>query len=93
MPYHSATQSGVLAAAMGNGRFAVASRVGGIPDTIEHDVNGLLVEPGDAAGLAAALAGLAADPVRRRRLQAGARRTAEERLDWAQIAQRILADY
>lgn len=93
LPYHSATQSGVLAAAMGNGRFAVASRVGGIPDTIQHGVNGLLVEPGDADGLAEALAGLAADAELRRQLQAGARRSADERLDWQQIAERMLADY
>ncbi|WP_052208670.1 glycosyltransferase family 4 protein [Croceibacterium mercuriale] len=93
LPYHSATQSGVLAAAMGNGRFAVASRVGGIPDTIEHGNNGLLVEPGDAAGLADALARLANDPALRRHLQSGAARTAATRLDWELIAQGILADY
>jgi len=39
------------------GRFCVASRVGGIPDLYEERPNlGTLVEPGDIAGLAAALA-------------------------------------
>jgi glycosyltransferase involved in cell wall biosynthesis len=33
----------------------VASRVGGIPDLIEQDVNGLLVRPGDVKELADAL--------------------------------------
>jgi glycosyltransferase involved in cell wall biosynthesis len=39
----------------------VASRVGGIPDIIEDGVNGLLVEPGDASGIAAAVERLLGD--------------------------------
>jgi glycosyltransferase involved in cell wall biosynthesis len=39
----------------------VASRVGGIPDIVEDGVNGLLVEPGDASGFAAALERLLGD--------------------------------
>jgi len=39
----------------------VASRIGGIPELVEDDVNGLLVEPGDPAACAAAFARLAAD--------------------------------
>jgi glycosyltransferase involved in cell wall biosynthesis len=79
LPYLSATQSGVLAAAMGNGRFVIASRVGGIPDLVEHGKNGLLVEPGDAEGLAEALRSVATDAALRRRLREGARQTAADR--------------
>ncbi len=37
------------------GRSVVASRVGGIPDIVEHGVNGLLVEPDHVKELAAAI--------------------------------------
>ena len=47
----------------------VASAVGGIPEMLEDGVSGLLVaSPDDAAGFAAAIAGLLADDPRRRRL-------------------------
>lgn len=59
------------------GRPVVASNTGGIPDWLEHGVNGLLVEPGDERGLARALAELLDDPARQRALgAAGRERTA-----------------
>jgi glycosyltransferase involved in cell wall biosynthesis len=46
----------------------VACRAGGIPDIVRHEENGLLVEPGNVAGLAAAIQQLLADEPLRRRL-------------------------
>ncbi len=43
------------------GRPVVATRVGGIPDIVEHDVNGLLVERGDTSGLADAISRVLTD--------------------------------
>jgi glycosyltransferase involved in cell wall biosynthesis len=40
----------------------VGSNIGGIPGLVQHDVNGLLFEPGDAASLERALRRLIADP-------------------------------
>lgn len=57
----------------------VASNVGGIPEIIEHGVNGLLVPPGDPQALAAAIQELIDDPERAKRLGEAARRTAFER--------------
>jgi glycosyltransferase involved in cell wall biosynthesis len=46
------------------GRPVVSSRVGGVEEWLERDVNGLLVEPGDEPGLAAAVLSLLDDPER-----------------------------
>jgi glycosyltransferase involved in cell wall biosynthesis len=43
------------------GRAVVGSRAGGIPDIVEHEVNGLLVEPGDSVALAAAIERIVTD--------------------------------
>ena len=51
-----------------HGRPAIASRVGGIPEMVFDSLTGLLVEPGDVAGLAAAMGRLADDAVLARRL-------------------------
>jgi glycosyltransferase involved in cell wall biosynthesis len=51
----------------------VASRVGGIPALVDHDVNGLLVPPGDAAALAAAITRVLTEPDTAARLSAAAR--------------------
>lgn len=54
------------------GKPVIASRVGGIPEFIRNGLNGILVEPGDAAGLAAAIASLCIDSEQIRRLSSSA---------------------
>ena len=67
----------VLLEAMASGKPVIASNVGGIPDIVEDNVDGLLVRAGDRRGLAAAMAALVADEGLRRRLAAGALRKAK----------------
>ncbi len=93
LPYLEATQSGVLAAALANERFVIASRTGGIPDVVEDGVNGLLVPPGDSAALVTAIRRAASDGALRRRLAQGARGSVRDHLDWNIIAKAVLADY
>jgi glycosyltransferase involved in cell wall biosynthesis len=59
--------------AMGAGLPVVATRVAGIPEVVQDDVTGLLVPPGDATPLGAALGRLVADVALRNRLGAAAR--------------------
>lgn len=51
----------VLVEAMAAGRPVVASKVGGIPDLVEHKKNGFLVGPGDVNGTALAIKRLLID--------------------------------
>jgi glycosyltransferase involved in cell wall biosynthesis len=63
--------------AMLAGTAIVASRVSGIPEAVEEEVQGVLVPPGDVEALAGALARVLADPVLRASLANGARERAE----------------
>jgi glycosyltransferase involved in cell wall biosynthesis len=54
----------VLVEAMAAGKPIVASNVGGIPDLVQHDINGLLVPPGDVKALAAGIRQLINDPAK-----------------------------
>jgi glycosyltransferase involved in cell wall biosynthesis len=57
----------------------VATRAGGIPEAVEDGRTGLVVEPGDTAGLSQAILSLLATPDRRRAMgAAGRRRVSEE---------------
>jgi glycosyltransferase involved in cell wall biosynthesis len=58
----------VLMEALSSGIPVVASNLSGIPELVEDGLTGLLVEPRDAAGIAAALTRLEADPGLARRL-------------------------
>src|ERR671937_272842 len=79
--------------AMAHGRPVVASAVGGIPELVEDGVTGFLVEPGDVAGLRAAIERLLADPMLRRRLGRAARKRVAERCSWERVTAATLATY
>src|SRR5438067_695759 len=79
--------------AMAHGRPVVASAVGGIPELVEDGVTGFLVEPGDVAGLRAALERLLADPALRRRMGRVARKRVYERCSWDRVTAATLESY
>ena len=67
--------------AMAAGLPVVASAVGGIPEIVRDGETGLLVPPGDADALAAALGRLLDDDGLRRRLGAAGRERALDEFD------------
>lgn len=67
----------VIVEAMALGKAVVATRAGGPPEIVTDGVNGLLVEPGDVSGLAAALSRLIESSRLRRQLGAAGRERAQ----------------
>ena len=81
-----------LLEAMAHGRAVVASRVGGIPEVVTDDADGVLVPPGDPGRLAKAVRALAGDPERRARLGQAARERAR-RLNDEEVSGRLHTIY
>ncbi|HSW64472.1 MAG TPA: glycosyltransferase family 4 protein [Dissulfurispiraceae bacterium] len=71
----------------------VGTNVGGIPELVEHDINGLLSPPNDVAALADNLTKLIADVTLRSAMGAMGRRIAQDRFSWKQIAERFVRVY
>jgi glycosyltransferase involved in cell wall biosynthesis len=68
LPSRSESHPLAVLEAMFAGLPIIAAAVGGVPDTIRHDVEGLLVPPVDPEALAVAIQDLLSDPCRRSRL-------------------------
>jgi phosphatidyl-myo-inositol dimannoside synthase len=64
------------------GRAVIGSDDGGIPDVVEHGVNGLLVPPGDPGRAAEAVLALLRDDLLRQRMGAAGRKRAFEPAAW-----------
>ena len=67
----------------------IATRVGGVPELIEHQHNGLLYEVGDIDGMAAGALSLLTDPERLETMSCAARKTAQDKF----CATRIIPQY
>lgn len=76
---------------MAAGLAIVATPVGAVEDIVTDGETGLLVQPGDVDGLAAALRRLIEDPALRARLGAAGRAVHRERLDIAPYVDRLVA--
>lgn len=61
LPYIEASQSGVIPLAYAFEKPVIATRIGGLPDMIEHGQTGLLVPPRDVEALAEAICQLLRD--------------------------------
>ncbi len=88
----SEAMGNVFLEASAAGCAVLATRVGGIPEIIEDQRTGLLVEPDDAAAAAAALKRLLTDADLRMRLSEAATRD-KQRYDWGVIAEEYVKIY
>jgi len=79
--------------AMSWGLPVIATPVGGVPQLIKDDANGILVNPGDVDALAAALTRLMNDAPLRARLGSAARATIEAGFSLEQALQRLARIY
>jgi phosphatidylinositol alpha-mannosyltransferase len=86
------SQGIVLLEAMAAGKPIVASNIDGYAGVLTHGVEGLLVLPNDAEGLAEALLQLLRDPDLRQAMGERGRQRAPE-FSWERISQRVLSYY
>ena len=93
LPSLSEGLSNALLEAMACALPCVATRIGGNTELIAEGINGRLVEPGDEAALAEAMASLLSDPEQAAELGRRARATVTERYPLPMIGRRYLALY
>jgi glycosyltransferase involved in cell wall biosynthesis len=93
LPSHQETAPMVVQQAMASGLAVIATRVGGIPYQVRHDVTGLLFTPGDERALADLFVRMAHDPALGARLGNTAKGDAARLYRANAVAERTLAVY
>lgn len=81
---HTEAMPLALMEAMASGLPVVATRVGGVPDMVQHGLTGALVSPGDFDGVGAQIAKLLEAPDTREAMGRRARERAEQHFDLAE---------
>jgi len=89
LPTRSEGMPTSLLEAMACGLPAVASNVGGIPEILQNNLNGVIVPPGDPKAIADSVMGLLQDEATRVKMGTAARRTVKERYDWSGLVNRL----
>ena len=92
-PTYAEGFSNTILEAMSSGLAVVSTRSVGVVDCLRDAENGLLVEPGDVRGLAAALRRILDDEALRARLAANALDEARRIYSWRTVANQIMGVY
>lgn len=82
-----------LVEAMATGKPVVASNSGGVPEVVEANVSGVLVEPGDSRAVAGAVVDLLANPSRAAAFGAAGRLRAERLFEVGAYVEKVQALY
>jgi alpha-maltose-1-phosphate synthase len=93
IPYTEASQSGVIALAYTLGVPVVASKVGSIPEIVDHGKTGYVFEPGNVLEMSRYVSILLTDDRKREDFSRNARKKASEALSWDTIAEELMALY
>lgn len=93
VPSLQSAQTLIIPQAFAMGKPVIASLVGGIPELVKHDRNGLLVRPGDERGLAASMIYLGAAPELRATLGQGGLAHAHRELAFDGKMQLVMESY
>lgn len=93
LPSYAEGMPMALLEAMSWGLAVIATPVGGVPQVVEHGINGLLVAAGDVEGIAAAIVRLMSEPALCEALGTAARRTIESRFSLQATLDRLGAVY
>lgn len=92
-PTYAEGFSNTVLEAMAAGLPIVSTTAVGVVDCLRHEENALLVEPGDVAGLRAALERITSDAALRDRLRAAALEEVRATYAWPRVAALIDAEY
>jgi glycosyltransferase involved in cell wall biosynthesis len=93
LPSHKEGTPNCITEALSCGLPVVATRIGGIPDILGHQKEGLLVDKGDVDGLAEALSTMLSDEEQCVRQGLAAQAFAAERLDARKSVNRLVELY
>lgn len=93
LPYWDATQSGVIMIAFAFGKPVVATRVGDIPDIVEHGKTGFLANPNCDQEIADLVITLLSNPILKRNMGIEAERRARGVLSWDAVAWEVSKQY
>jgi glycosyltransferase involved in cell wall biosynthesis len=93
LPSHNEALPLVILEAMAHGRPVVTTPVGSISDAITHEVNGLLVEPGNVTSLTKALERMICDPCFRQQMGLNARAVYEAQFTVEHMNDRLAAEF
>jgi glycosyltransferase involved in cell wall biosynthesis len=93
LPSYQETAPMVIQQAMAAGLPVIATRVGGIPDLIQHEITGLLYEPGDIDGLARLMSRLGEDDALADRLAVAAKEIASQQFGADNVAKATISAY